>query len=151
MWLKNVVKEDYANVKLHIKQRFTMLQTLSEVVNRYGIHERETFEDTIKARRQKDDSISNITEQTQALDNAFLKIAALQEQYPQLKADSLFMSLAGKDSISGIETRFRQSVINYNKSVRTFNYQIKRFPTSIVASVHGLKEFEFIQFDIEYE
>lgn len=145
-WMQTTSEQYLADVKMLIQQRIAMLNSLSAVVKKYGIHEHSTLEDTIKARGQ-----GSMSSQIQAVDNAFIRINALQEQYPQLKANTLFQSLAGKDSISSIEERVRFSIQHYNYMVALHNTYARQFPTLLLAQIHKIKLLEHIKFNAEYK
>jgi len=60
-----------------------------------------------------------------------------------LKADQNFIAL--QDEIAGTENRLAVARKDYNDSVKTINAIIRTFPTSIIASISGVKSREYFQ------
>ena len=142
------LEERLAIVKTLIKQRAVMMNEIWGVVTDYADHEHITFKDTITARK----GFSNVgTNSIETLSKPFININAVLEDYPSIKADTVYQSYLGKDSIEKIESRFRSSVNNYNLAVRFYNKLLQRFPTNIVGRVHGFERKDYITFDVEYE
>jgi len=74
-----------------------------------------------------------------------LKLQAIFEKYPDLKANKLHLSLLKRDT--DIERRLRKTRLSYNQVVQKYNERIRRFPRSIVARVHRFTELEYLVFE----
>ena len=142
------LEERIATVKTLIKQRAVMLGELSGAVIDYANHEHITFKDTITARK----GFSNVgTNAIETLSKPFINVNAVLEDYPNIKANDIYQSYLGKDSIEKIESRFRSAVNNYNLAVRFYNKLLQKFPTNIVGRAHGFERKTYYTFDIKYE
>jgi len=113
--LRNLVKDQWAQIDVLLKRRADLIPNLVETVKGYASHEKDTLEAVINARNKavsattKEDEIAASGEVTQALSRLF----ALTESYPELKADKNFLSLQtdlrdAEDKISLIEEFYKE-------------------------------------------
>jgi LemA protein len=79
--------------------------------------------------------LSNTSDQ---IDSQLSKIVLTWENYPDLKADSLFSQYMGE--IVNQEEQLSFSRSNYNTAVRDYNTAIKSFPNSLLAGSFGFNE-----------
>jgi len=135
--LKNQGEEAYAQIDAHLKQRYDLIPNLVETVKGYASHEQNTLTAVIEARNKAMGAVS--VEDKDKADKAFegtLKsLFALSESYPDLKANSNFVSL--QDQLSKLEGEILQARKYYNGVVKTFNTAIQTFPSSLVAGLFG--------------
>ena len=75
--------------------------------------------------------------------NALNKLFALSEAYPDLKANSNFMSL--QNDLKDTEDKITYARQFYNDSAMNFNNLVEMFPSSIVASIFNFKKYEFFK------
>lgn len=154
---KESINRKFADINILMQQRLVMIDTLAQVVNKYGTHEHDSFKEVTEARSRwtKDTPSGNLNDkvqQAQDIENNFLKIQAIFEKYPELKANSMYQSLMGNESVSNIETRFRNAAEEYNVSVEKYNYVVRKFPTSFIASAHNFKTLDYFVFEkVTYE
>ena len=143
-WI-NSAKRKFADIDVLMQQRMDMLPVLAQVVKKYDIHEYKALKDVIEARSRwsKDASLNEKTQAFKEVDNAFLKIQAVFERYPKLKADALHKSIMGHGSISRMESKLREGRLAYNRVVQKYNERVNIFPRNIVARIHGFKELEY--------
>ena len=131
----------FADIDVVMQQRIDMLPALAQVVKKYDIHEYKALKDVIEARSRwtKDASLNEKVKTVQEIDNSFLRIQAVFEKYPQLKADALHHSILGHGNISRMESKLREFRLSYNRVAQQYNERVQRFPRNIVAWVHGFK------------
>jgi len=86
----------------------------------------------------------NINEQ---LTQGILKIMAISENYPELKASENFLQLS-KD-LTKIEDEIANSRKYYNGTVRILNTKIQMFPSNIVAGMFGFKQVSMFEANVE--
>ncbi|MBU4069407.1 MAG: LemA family protein [Nanoarchaeota archaeon] len=136
----------FADIDVVMQQRIDMLPALAQIVKKYDIHEYKALKDVIEARSRwtKDASISEKVQAVQEIDNSFLKIQAVFEKYPQLKAEALHKSILGKGSISKMESKLSKFRLEYNRVTQKYNKRVQIFPRNIVAKVHGFKKLDYL-------
>jgi LemA protein len=69
------------------------------------------------------------------LTGALSRLIAVAENYPQLKADQLFLRL--QDELSGTENRIAVARQDYNEAARDYNSYIRQFPQNLTAKATG--------------
>lgn len=151
--LRQSALENLSNIEVFIQQRSDMILAIVQMAKRYNIHESTTFKETAEARNKIFHPPAEMNERVKALsdiENSFLKMQAVAEAYPDLKAELIQSRVLESDVL--IETRLAQSRVEYNKVAREYNYQVQFFPKSIIAMVHGFRPVAYIAFkEKEYE
>ena len=79
------------------------------------------------------------------LTNAISKLFALAESYPDLKANTNFMSL--QSELSETENKIAAARQFYNDTVLLYNNKVQMFPSNIVAGLFKFKEEVFYEVD----
>ena len=93
--LRNMVKDQWAQVDVLLKRRADLIPNLVETVKGYAAHEKDTLEAVINA-RNKAVSATTSEEEMKAngeLTGALNRLFALAESYPELKANTNFIDL----------------------------------------------------------
>jgi len=72
------------------------------------------------------------------VESALGRLLVIAENYPVLQSSQAYRDLIV--SLEGTENRISVERMKYNDLVRVFDTNVKTFPTSIVASVFGVKE-----------
>ena len=145
--LRNAVKNAWSQIDVQLKRRYDLIPNLVETVKGYAKHERETFENVIKARQRGIDA-KTVGEQAQAenmITGALRQLFALSEAYPDLKANQNFLAL--QEELASTENKISFSRQYYNDSVQSFNTRQQVFPANMVASMLGFKPSEFFELD----
>jgi len=139
--LKNNVDKNWSNIDILLKQRYDEIPKLVEVCKGYMTHERETLERVIKARNMlgsvaKDSK--EFMENQSMLTNALKSLFAVAEQYPELKADSMFARLQSR--ITELEDSIADRREMYNEIVTIYNIKLQKFPDMVVGSIFNFSE-----------
>ncbi|MBE3069168.1 MAG: LemA family protein [Planctomycetes bacterium] len=145
--LRNALKNAWSQIDVQLKRRYDLIPNLIETVKGYAKHERETFENVVKARQAGIDA-TNVKEQAQAenmITGALRKLFALSEAYPDLKANQNFLAL--QEELSSTENKIAFSRQYYNDTVQTFNTRQQQFPANMIAGMLGFTPADF--FEIE--
>ena len=133
--LRNRVKDQWAQIDVQLKRRFDLIPNLVETVKGYTKHESETLEAVIKARNTyvsatlPEDQMKADGELTKAISKLF----ALTESYPELKANTNFLSL--QEDLKNVENELAGARKYYNAAARDYNYAIATIPDCIVAKL----------------
>jgi len=139
MTLRNSIEYQFADIDVIMEKRTNTLYALMNVVKKYSAHEYNTIKEAIEARAKwtKDASASHKVEAFKTLDQGLLKVNAVFEKYPELKADELYQKTMGDSSVSEIEKELQRFRNQYNNIINIYNTKIRIFPESIVANWYG--------------
>lgn len=143
--IKAQVEESFATMDVYLKKRFDLIPNLVNTVKGYGTHEKETLENVIRMRNIVGGATS-IEERQQSedmLSNTLKSLFAVTENYPELRADQGFINL--QTTLNQIEMDIAQSRKYYNAVVKAFNVKVERFPSNIMASIFGFREYPYFQ------
>ncbi len=136
--LKNRVEEAWATIDVFLKKRFDLIPNLVETVKGYAKHETETLQNVVAARnmgmgaKTADEKMAAAGELTSSLRTFF---SVVQEQYPDLKANTNFLDLQGQ--LKNIEGELESARRYYNGVVKTFNTKLELFPACIIGKRMG--------------
>jgi LemA protein len=145
----NRVNRKFADIDIIMQERVDKILALAQVIKKYDIHEYKTLKDVTETRSRwtKDTSINKKVETINEMENNYIKIQAIFEKYPQLKAEGLHNKIMGRSNISSTEGRLREARLSYNRVAQNYNERVSMFPRNIVARVHGFKTIEYLSFD----
>ena len=146
----------FANVQSAYQRRADLIPNLVEVVKGYASHEKETLEGVVNARAKATQVTidpSNMTpeklkeyQQAQGeLGAALGKLIAIQENYPDLKANENFKEL--QVQLEGTENRINEARNKFNAAVQNYNLVIRSFPKNILAGLFGFDKMTKFEAD----
>lgn len=146
--LDETVNSQWAQVENQLQRRSDLIPNLVSTVKGYASHEKSIFIGVADARAKlsgavKSGDMKGINKANAEFGGSLSRLLAIAENYPQLKADQNFIAL--QDEIAGTENRLAVARKDYNDSVKTINAIIRTFPTSIIASISGVKSREYFQ------
>ena len=151
--LRNKVRDQWAQIDVQLKRRADLIPNLVETVKGYAKHEQETFEKVTAARAKAtsitidaenmnpDEIAAKMKEFQQAqgeLSSALKSLLAVQEAYPDLKANAQFSALQAQ--LEGTENRINKSRNDFNKTVQEYNKDVRSFPGNIIAGICGFEK-----------
>ena len=148
---RTLVEEAWSGINVQLKKRHDLIPNLMETVRGYATHERETFESVTKARtnaiQAQDVKTQEVAENQ--LSGALMRLMAISERYPELKANQNFMHL--QQQLGIIETDIEKSRRYYNGAVRQKNIAIDTFPSNLVANMFNFSKSPFFELESEAE
>ncbi|HMK12153.1 MAG TPA: LemA family protein [Acidimicrobiales bacterium] len=142
---KNQVESAWAQIDVQLKRRLDLIPNLVETVKGYAAHEKETLQGVIEARNRAM-TASTVADQAAAdnmITGALNKLFALQEAYPDLKANQNFLAL--QEELTATEGRVAYARQFYNDAVQKYNTKIATFPTVIFAGMLRFTEREYFE------
>ena len=148
---RTLVEEAWSGINVQLKKRHDLIPNLMEIVRGYATHERETFESVTRARtsaiQAQDVKTQEVAENQ--LSGALMRLMAISERYPELKANQNFMQL--QQQLGIIETDIEKSRRYYNGAVRQKNIAIDTFPSNLVANMFNFSKSAFFELESETE
>ena len=148
---RTLVEEAWSGINVQLKKRHDLIPNLMETVKGYATHERETFESVTRARttaiQAQDVKTQEVAENQ--LSGALMRLMAISERYPELKANQNFMQL--QEQLGIIETDIEKSRRYYNGAVRQKNIAIDTFPSNMVANMFSFDKSAFFELESEAE
>jgi LemA protein len=142
------VKQRWAQVENQLQRRYDLIPNLVETVKGVAAQEQKVFLGIADARKayfqaQQSGTIAEKAEAASGVERALSRLLFLQEQYPQLKSNESFLKL--QDELAGTENRVAVERQRFNESVQELNTFARRFPTSLFASLAGVKPGEYFE------
>ncbi len=126
--MRNRIENAWAQIDVQLKRRYDLIPNLVETVKGYASHERGTLEAVVQARNMAMNA-QGPQEQAEAenmITGALKSVFALQEAYPDLKANENFLNL--QEELTGTEGRIAYARQFYNDSVYCYNTKIQSVP-----------------------
>ena len=158
--LKNRVKNAWAQIDVQLQRRYDLIPNLVETAKGYIKHERETLEAVIQARnsaqqasrsaaaRPEDGAAIGALGAAEDILGATLgRFFALQEAYPDLKANTTMQQLM--EELSSTENRVAFSRQAFNDAVMAYNNQREQFPNNFIAGPFNFAEARLLEIQTE--
>ena len=137
----------WSDIEVQLKRRHDLVPKLVEAVRRYAAYEQATL-DRVTRQRSAAEELRAAPEQGRSerdLSAGLVSIFALQEAYPELKADQSFLQL--QTDISAVEADIQFARRYYNGAVRNLNTRIDSFPDLLLARLLGYRPAQYFEFD----
>ena len=138
-----IIEESQKNVDIAIAKRYDTICQMLKVAQSFAKYEKTTLVDLVSLREGlgSADSSSVIKNQNHAIG----KIYALAEAYPELKSSEQFLNLQEEINDENEQLAAAKRIVNSN--ISTLNQNIVTFPVSLIASLSGIKQMDFISED----
>ena len=142
--MRNRAEEAWADIEVQLKRRYDLIPNLVNAVKGYATHESSAFENVTKARSMAMGSQGPTGAHAEAenmLTGALKSLFAIAEAYPDLKANTNFLSL--QSELADTENKIQSASRFYNANVRDLNTKIEVFPSNMIARPLGFSQMEF--------
>ena len=140
----NRVKEKESQIDVLLNQRFDLIPNIVECVKGYAKHESSTLEELTSLRSSYDNHGFSI-EETESIDKKFNNVMMLAESYPDLKANTQFLSL--QNNLNEIENKLSYARSNYNNAVTSYNNLVESVPSNIIAKIFAFEKKELFKLE----
>ena len=138
-----IIEESRKNVDIALAKRYDTICQMLKVAQSFAKYEKTTLVDLVSLREGlgSADSSSIIKNQNHAIG----KIFALAEAYPELKSSEQFLNLQEEINDENEQLAAAKRIVNSN--ISALNQNIVTFPVSLIASLSGIKQMDFISED----
>jgi LemA protein len=141
---------------VQLKRRYDLIPNLVEIAKGYMAHERGTLEAVMAARAGAvsasraaaanpgdPTAMTGLNQAEGALSGALVKMFAVAEAYPDLKANQNMMQLS--EELTSTENRVAFSRQAFNDSVTAYNNKREVFPNNIVAGMFNFAVAQLLE------
>jgi LemA protein len=155
---RNVYRNAFAQIDVQLTRRHDLIPNLVEVAKGYLKHERETLDAVTRARGGAVDAqavaaanpgdpaaMQQLAGAENMLTATLGRLFALQESYPDLKANQNMMQLS--EELTSTENRVAFARQHYNDAVMTYNNKREVFPTNLLAGMFGFQPAALFEID----
>jgi LemA protein len=145
--LRNQVRTAWADIDVQLRRRHDLVPQLVAAVKGYSGYERGVLTSVTELRAQAiaQKSPAQLGATEAALGKGVTQLLAVQEAYPEIKANQNFLQL--QHDLVEVEDNLQYARRFYNGAVRDFNTSIERFPGMLIAHAGGFTESEFFNAD----
>ena len=154
--LKNIIANAFGQIDVQLKRRYDLIPNLVEAAKKYLSHERETLEAVITARNQAKSAsdavrsrpanaqaVTTLAVAEQALTGSLGSLFALNEAYPELKADETIRELS--EELTSTENKVTFARQAFNDAVLDYNNAQGQFPAVLVAKLFSFTPSAMLQ------
>ena len=142
----NRVKERESQIDVLLNQRFDLIPNIVNCVKGYAKHEKTTLENVTKLRSDYQNNGFS-TQETEKIDKQINNLMAIAESYPDLKANTDFLSL--QRNLNEIENKLSYARTSYNNAVTSFNNAVESVPSNIIAKIFNFEKKDLFQIESE--
>lgn len=142
---RNQVRNAWSQIDVQLKRRHDLIPNLVETVKGYAGHEKETLDRVIQARSRAVGAhgTAAISAAEGELSQALGRLMMLSEAYPNLKANTNFLSL--QEELTSTENKIGFARQFHNDSVMKFNTRLESFPTNIIGGMFNFEKEDFFE------
>ena len=154
--LKNIIANAFGQIDVQLKRRYDLIPNLVEAAKKYLSHERETLEAVINARNQAKSAsdavrsrpanalaVTTLAVAEQALSSSLGQLFALNEAYPDLKADETIRELS--EELTSTENKVAFARQAFNDAVLDYNDAQGQFPAVLIAKLFSFAPSAMLQ------
>ena len=154
--LKNVIANAFGQIDVQLKRRYDLIPNLVQAAKKYLSHERETLEAIINARNQAKAAsdvvrsrpanalaVTTLAAAEQTLTSSLGRLFALNEAYPELKADQTIRELS--EELTSTENKVTFARQAFNDAVLDYNNAQGQFPAVLVAGLFSFAPSAMLQ------
>jgi len=138
------INNSMTQIGVQLSSRWDVLISLLDLTINCDNNEHEILIEKIKARNliTKDSTPDDIRIQEDIIAEALVKIMAIAEVFPELKADKIFIKTL--DAVDQYEKMVRTSKLIYNESATKLNSASHMFPATLITGMLGFKKRVYI-------
>ncbi len=142
---RNRVDAAWSDIDVQLQRRHDLVPQLVEAVKHYAAYERATLEAVSELRKEalRQTDVAERGNVEAKLGKGIVRLVALAEDYPDLKANEQFVHL--QKELVETEDYLQFARRYYNGSVRDYNTLVEVVPVNLVAASFGFGSRDFFQ------
>ena len=142
---RNRVDGAWSDIDVQLQRRHDLVPQLVKAVDQYADYERATIEavTTLRAEAMNMTSVEKLGETEEGLSSGMLRLIALAEKYPDLKANENLLQL--QRELVETEDYLQFARRYYNGAVRALNTRVETVPSNFIAGLFGFGLREYFQ------
>ena len=147
--LDEMCKNALSQIEVQLNSRFDAVIALAKTAAQYAAHESETIIQTIQARsgNAPANTPEAINQQSDLLGQVMSRLNVVVEQYPELKANELYIK--AQEGQREYEEKVRISRMVFNDTATKMNRMVRQWPSSFVASMLHFDVKDYLKVDDE--
>ncbi len=146
---RNKVQEAFSSISIQLKKRYDLIPNILTIANKFMEHERGLMSEITKLRSQVlavPEGFANLDKKVE-LDNIIKskmqQLLVSVENYPQLKSDATMVT--AMQTYNEVEEHIAAARRFFNSAVNELNNAVDIFPSSVIATVIGIKRQNFFE------
>jgi LemA protein len=143
------ITAQWAQVENQYQRRFDLIPNIVNTVKGVAKQEQTVFGEIAEARTRYSGATTPDAKAAAAtqVEGALGRLLVIAENYPVLQSSQAYRDLIV--SLEGTENRISVERMKYNDLVRAFDTSVKTFPSSLIASMFGVKERSYFEVPAE--
>ena len=150
------VNTAWSKVESQYQRRSDLIPNLVNTVKGAANFEQETLTKVIEARAKatqikvdanNPEDIAKFQQAQSEVSSSLIRLLAVAENYPQLKATENFKDL--QSQLEGTENRITVARNDFNDAAKSYNTKVKSFPANLLAGMFGFKERPYFEADAD--
>lgn len=145
---RNRVDSAWSDIDVQLQRRHDLIPQLVKAVDQYAGYERSTLEAVTELRAEaltlnEKGKLEALGKKEEELSAGVLRLIAVAEEYPDLKANENFLQL--QNDLVETENYLQFARRFYNGSVRQLNTRVETVPSNFIANWFSFSTREFFQ------
>ena len=148
--------KSFADIQAQYQKKLDLVPVLLEAVKNYAAHEKETQLQVTQARSKVQEvmegflafgkeKLKKFLESQKELNTGLVRLFALAEKYPDLKASANFLTI--QKQLEDIENTIARKREIYNNQVRVYNSSLRYFPMNLIVKVFKFEPKEYFEME----
>ncbi len=144
VFLEELCENALSQIGVYQGSKWEIIENLANMLKNYTDHESSTLIKIVEGRSnsKKYTTIEGLEKQDKDIKEAVKEISIVVENYPELKANELYLESMGLLNI--YENNLRDSKLIYNDIINRYNREIRTLPNGIFIRMLGYKKREYI-------